>query len=167
MQCKPVRPTASKEERWCVKKMLERDRPAERVNGGYIGLYSETCRIWPLPSAPAQSSGGCDRCNRYTCCSCTCSVTWRGCRNTQTGRVSIMWQFQESWIPKLLLCLGLEMEECREVSTVTEIHAGEKEKLFYCCEKRFLGKPAIYRHVMKKRKNMKRKVHWEALKHHK
>lgn len=32
---------------------------------------------------------------------------------------------------------------------------GGKKKLFYCCEKRSLGKPAIYRHVMQKERTGK------------
>lgn len=103
--------------------------PCREGEWGVIGLYLETwseqhCRVWPLPSAPAQSSGGCDRCKRYTCCRCTCSVTWRGCRNTHRQKESVSCDaFPQELDPKgfAIHKVGLEMEGCRKVSTTNNI----------------------------------------------
>lgn len=104
--------------------------PCREGEWGVIGLYLETwseqhCRAWPLPSAPAQSWGGCDRCKRYTCCRCTCSVTWRGCRNTHRQEESVSCHaFPQDLDPKVFAIpssgkgkVGLEVEGCRKVST--------------------------------------------------
>lgn len=53
----------------------------------------------------------------------------------------------------MFLCSRLEMEECREVSIVNVIY--EKKEAIYRCEKRILGKPATYRHVMQKKRTGK------------
>lgn len=74
-------------------------------------------------------------------------------KHTQTGRVSIIWQFQESWIPKLFLCLSLEMEECREVSTVNM----KKKNYSIAVEERIVGKTSYLQTGHAKGKNRKRK----------
>lgn len=66
------------------------------------------CRVWPWPSAAAQSWGGSDTGRRCTGCKCTCSAAGRGWRDTRETHQHIfitpdpifvppLWEFLMKW----------------------------------------------------------------------